>query len=241
MPHYDKYNREERAICSHLFRLLHENLDLKKNSSLGQFLEILSRTKDGINMTDLKFENIGIYSEVSIIRDAFKNRKSNIDSFMSKLSKIVVVQEGLNGFDINQILKEIKSTHPSKFKQRADTENKRKVFGTIQGMFNAKPDLAITIDNKLIVIEAKFTEAFDEVQMKRTRNIAEVWASLLYEDFGFTKKPEYDVYKLGAKKYRPNIKWTEVLDIARNTYRNGDRTLSSIENGVNLLKEINGE
>jgi len=27
---YDKYNREERAICAHLFRLLHERLDDKK-------------------------------------------------------------------------------------------------------------------------------------------------------------------------------------------------------------------
>ncbi|GAH85521.1 unnamed protein product, partial [marine sediment metagenome] len=30
MTNYDKYNREERAICAHLFRLLHERLELKE-------------------------------------------------------------------------------------------------------------------------------------------------------------------------------------------------------------------
>jgi hypothetical protein len=44
-------------------------------------------------------------------------------------------------------------------------------------MFNAKPDLAITIDDYLMTFEAKFTEKFDCTQLGRTWKITEAWAS----------------------------------------------------------------
>jgi len=115
-------------------------------------------------------------------------------------------------------------------------EDENRVFGALQGMFNAKPDMVITIGNKLLAFEAKFTEPFDEVQLRRTGHIAEVWAKLLYKDFGFEAEPEFFIIKLGAMKFNPDVSWTDVLEIARKTYGENDRTLVVLENGVELLK-----
>ena len=68
-------------------------------------------------------------------------------------------------------------THPKQIRQKATaeniqlSENESKVYGAMQGMFNAKPDLVITIDNILLVCEAKLTESFDEGQLRRTSNM----------------------------------------------------------------------
>ena len=121
------------------------------------------------------------------------------------------------------------------------TENESIVYGAMQGMFNAKPDLVITFDNKLFVFEAKFTESFDETQLKRTQNIADVWSRLLFTDFGFPSPPEVSVIKLGAKKFEPNISWADILSIAHETYNENDLTLISLRNGVKLLKELKME
>ncbi len=41
--HYDTYNREERAACAHLFRLLHEGLaDEAASSPLADMLETVT-------------------------------------------------------------------------------------------------------------------------------------------------------------------------------------------------------
>jgi hypothetical protein len=111
----------------------------------------------------------------------------------------------------------------------------------MQGMFNAKPDLVITVDNKLLVFEAKFTEPFDELQLERTEHITEVWSKLLFTDFGFNEPPEYSIIKLGAGKFTPHINWTDVLSIADKTYRADDRSLLVLMAGVNLLKYYNLE
>lgn len=247
MTDYDKYNREERAICSHLFRLLHEQLDLKEKSPLGRFINKLSLQKTGINLANLSFENIGIYSEVAIIRDAFKDRKPKVNPFMDELTKLIMQQENIQNCRLYSKLPEILSnpelTHPKQIRRKATskgiqlTENESKVFGIMQGMFNAKPDLVITIDNKLFVIEIKFTQAFNEKQMIRTENITKVWATLLYRDFGFSEPPEYYIIKLGAKKFEPHINWTDIFNIAKETYENNDRTLIALEKGVSLLRK----
>ena len=43
MSEYDLVNREERCICAHLFRLLHENTDKKYDGPLGNVLSLLSK------------------------------------------------------------------------------------------------------------------------------------------------------------------------------------------------------
>jgi hypothetical protein len=63
-----------------------------------------------------------------------------------------------------------------------------RVYGAVQRMFNAKTDLALVLPNCLIVFEAKFTQKFHDVQLRRTGNIADVWATLLHRDLGFVAR-----------------------------------------------------
>ena len=252
MTNYDKFNREERAICAHLFRLLHENLDSKETNPLKQFIDKLSNQKISFKnyksgLANLRFENLGIYCEVAIIRDAFQNKKPSINPFMDELTQIIMKQESVEDCRLYSQLPEPLSnprlTHPKQIRQKASAEgvhlsdNEAKVFGSMQGMFNAKPDLVITVDNKLLVFEAKFTESFDDLQLLRTENISEVWSKLLYRDFGFNEPPEYSVIKLGAGKFNPHINWTDIYTIAEKTYDSTDRSLLAFKSGLDLLKD----
>lgn len=251
MTKYDYYNREERALCAHLFRLLHERLSEKSASPLGKFINILSKSnltfKNGkSSLTDLKFNNAAIYSEVSIIRDAYHNAKPIVIPYMDDLTRLIMKQENLNDCrlysELPNSLNNIKQTHPKQIRQKSKSEgislneSENKVYGAMQGMFNAKPDLVLTVDNILFVGEAKFTEPFDEEQLKRTWNIAEVWATLLYKDFGFKEPPIYTVFKLGGAIFKPHIDWKSISEIAEQTYNENDRTRIAVNAGVELLK-----
>jgi hypothetical protein len=252
MNNYDKFNREERAICAHLFRLLHENLGKEENTPLKQFIDkilhkIIANENVKLGLTNFKFENIGIYCEVAIIRDAFQYKKPNINPFMDDLTRIIMRQESVDDCrlysELPKPLNDPRFTHPKQIRQKASSDNiglteiELKVFGAMQGMFNAKPDLVIILNNQLLVFEAKFTEPFDEYQLKRTKNITEVWAELLYDDFGFPNPPAYSIIKLGAAKYNPDISWTDILLIAEKTYSQNDRSLIAFKSAVTLLKE----
>jgi hypothetical protein len=251
MKKYDYYNREERAICAHLFRLLHERLEEKSVSPLGQFLNRLSKSNltfrnGNTSLTNLRFDNISIFCEASIIRDAYQNAKPDIYPFMDDLTRLIMKQENVNDCRLYSQLPEplsnSKLTHPKQIRQKATSvsiqlnESESKVYGAMQGMFNAKPDLVLTIDDILLVCEAKHTESFDEEQLKRTWNIAEVWATLLYKDIGFLVPPIYSVFKLGGAIFKPHINWTAISDISELTYNENDRTRIAIKAGVELLK-----
>lgn len=251
MTKYDYYNREERALCAHLFRLLHENMDEKYESPLGTFLEKLStshlRFKNGHpSLTTLEFMNASIYCEASIIRDAYQDLKPDVTLFMDNLTQIIMKQEQVKDCrlysELPELLNTIKKTHPKQIRQKASANNiqlskeENKVYSAMQGMFNAKPDLVIIIDNVLLVCEAKHTESFDQEQLQRTWNIAEVWATLLYKDFGFTEMPTYTVFTLGATSYNPHITWKDISEIADKTYKENDRTRIAIKAGFELLK-----
>ena len=257
MKNYDYYNREERAICAHLFRLLHERLKEKHSSPLGQFLKILSQSnlefKNGtVDFNTLQFNNVAIYCETSIIRDAYQNAKPDVNGFMDRMTRLLMKQENVKDCRLySQLpdpLSNISSTHPKQIRQKAEskgiklTDGESKVFGAMQGMFNAKPDLVITIDNLLFVCEAKHTEKFDDKQLIRTWNISEVWSELLFEDLGFIEKPVYSVFKLGASDFMPHVSWADVSKIADVTYTEDDRTRIAIKSGVYLLdRQMNKE
>ena len=253
MTTYDYYNREERAICAHLFRLLHERLDDKNASPLGQFLNKLSGQnlifKNGnSSLTNFQFDNVALFCKASIIRDAYQNAKPDINPFMDNLTRLIMKQENILECrlfsELPEQLNNPRQTHPKQIRQKATaegiqlSENESRVYGAMQGMFNAKPDLVITIDNILLVCEAKHTESFDEEQLKRTWNIAEVWATLLYKHIGFIDMPTYSVFKLGAATFHPHINWTDISEIANQTYNNTDRTRIAILAGTELLKRI---
>jgi|TARA_B100001964_G_C13996595_1_gene493042 hypothetical protein len=227
MFNYDKYNREERFICGHLFRLLHEPND--NNRAIRDFL-----SKD--------FKNpFKIYAEVALIRDAYFVRKPNHNIFLDRLVKIVMKQEEIQNcrlytnlpFPLNDASK----THPSHIKRQAKDElsnDEKKVYGAIQGMFNAKPDLVICWDENLWIYEAKFTLNFNRTQLKRTEKIGNVWASLLYNDLGFDRIPNVRVLTLGLQKYNPNVSWEDIASIAAKVYPKSDNTRVALENALNF-------
>lgn len=164
---------------------------------------------------------------------------------MDSLTELIMQQEEVKECrlysQLDNVLNNPERTHPKQIRQKATSEgiqlsdNESKVYGALQGMFNAKPDLVITVDDFLLVFEAKFTESFDEIQLKRTNNIAQVWSKILYKDFGFQTCPKYKIIKLGAKKFKPQINWTDVYKIAQSAYKSDDRTLYALEKAVELL------
>jgi|GEM_PF-846177 hypothetical protein len=258
MIKFDTYNREERAISAHLFRLLHERLEEKATSPFGQLMSVLSKSSltfanGKATMAKLKYENIAIYLEPSIIRDAYQSKRAEKISFLDNLTRIIMKQEGVSECrlysELPETLKNPKLTHPKQIKQKATSANiplnagEIKVYGAMQGMFNAKPNLVITVDNLLLVCEAKFTELFDQAQLTRAKKMAEVWATMLYKDFGFTEPPVYAVFKLGAQKSNPDISWTTITQIASKTYGSQDRTRIALEAALEHLtpKPQNGE
>ncbi len=101
-------------------------------------------------------------------------------------------------------------------------EDDLKLYGALQAMFNAKPDLGICEGNNLYIYEAKYTLDFDPIQLKRTRDIAEVWQKLLYSDLGYKKEPNVEVRTLGLNKFNPDISWEDINDIAVAFWGQGD-------------------
>lgn len=238
---YDSYNREERCLCAHLFRLLHEwTLDRGECEHLAQFLQRSSPIKAIFDLKDIK-----IFVEVALIRDAYFARKTDVDKFMDDLVLVVAIQEGLEDFrlysELPQVLKDPEETHPKQIRYKASaigidlTADEDNLFGAIQGMFNAKPDLAITTQDTIFVYEAKFTESFDSDQLDRTNKIAEVWARLLYDDLGFAMQPKHVMATIGPSKLNPTITWEWLFDLVKETYPIDDRTYIAVSNAVSLL------
>lgn len=225
---YDEYNREERYLCSHLFRLLHEPMD--SNRALREFLGYSS-----------ELPQFRIYAEVALIRDAYHARKPGVAPFMDGLVGLIMTQEEVPECrlysELPEDLRNIQKTHPRQLKHEAGdllTDEEKNVYGALQGMFNAKPDLAICLEDSLIVYEAKFTLDFDPYQMKRTKNIGEAWAKLLYSDLGFANEPELKVRTLGLSKYSPDVSWEAVSKLADSIYPEVDRSRRALKNSLTI-------
>lgn len=184
----DRYNREERYICTHLFRLLHE--PTKDFLALRRFL--------GGNSDVAEFR---IFAEVALIRDAYHERRGNPNPFMDALVAIVAQQENVSECRLYSQLEPVELctphlTHPRQIRFKAAgtlSEHENAVYGAVQGMFNAKPDLVVCIGSQLLVYEAKLTLGFDKLQLRRTQNIAKVWAQLLFRDLGYQSPPEVTI------------------------------------------------
>lgn len=224
---YEEYNREERDLCAHLFRLLLH--DQKEWSPLREFLKL-----DAV-------VNPRIYCEVALIRDAYYIRKPNAETFIEDLCSIIAEQEGINKYikytDLSDNIRDPNLTHPKQISMKLknsglsySTEDGI-IYGCLQAMFNAKPDLAICSGNSLVIIEAKYTLGFDKDQLKRTQNIGEVWAKLLYKDLGFDSNPILSVKRLGLSKYNPDLSWDDVYSIAL-------RYLGEEDYSVKIFKKV---
>ena len=88
---YDQINREERAICSHLFRLLHHNLSENTQNPFSKFISILDQKLKGTNnLAFLKYTNKAIYSEVALIRDYYEDCDTlEKEHFLDNVIKII--------------------------------------------------------------------------------------------------------------------------------------------------------
>ncbi len=132
--------------------------------------------------------------------------------------------------DLPEKIQNPEKTHPKQIKYKLEeagklkSEEDRKVYGSLQGMFNAKPDLAVCTGNKLFIYEAKYTSSFDEEQMRRTMNIGKIWAEteILYTGLGFDEPPDVEVYKLGLKRFNPDVSWEQVYEIAQDHWGRDD-------------------
>jgi len=243
MKNYDTYNREERNICAHLFRLLHEKKTKSGRLPIQQFIHCIDPTQ---KIHDFDNNEIKIFCEVALIRDFYHKIKQNVSDFMNKLTKKIMQQENINAdcrlfSELPDELNNPSHTHPKQIKQKAIEngfqlmENEMLVYGVMQEMFNAKPDLAIAYDDTLYSIEVKFTESFDVEQFNRTKRITDVWISLLHEEFGFQNIPKCRLIKIGARKFNPDVTWSQIFEIAKSTYEEKNRTYIAIAEGAKLL------
>lgn len=207
---FTNYNREERDICAHLFRLLLE--DQPVWGPLCQFLGVEAVSSPRV------------YCEVALIRDAYFIRKPDTEEFMADLVELVARQEGIGNhtpfLKLPDAIRDPSRTHPKqiRFKLRDELEalkaSDNAVYGAIQGMFNAKPDLAICDGGDLYVYEAKYTLGFDRAQLRRTECIGQVWSELLFGDLGFSTQPKVVVRTLGLERFSPSVSWERVHDLA---------------------------
>ena len=160
-------------------------------------------------------------------------------AFMDDLTRILMEQEKVTECrlysELPSNLNTPSLTHPKQIRHKAGdalSGQESRVYGAMQGMFNAKPDLAVCHGSDLLVLEAKFTLGFDDAQLQRTRNIADVWKTLLWEDLGFDSPPTAKVRKLGMAKFAPDVAWEDVLTVAQTVYPPQDRSRQAFEHAV---------
>lgn len=245
--HYDTYNREERAACAHLFRLLHERLATDPaRSPLGNVLTLIAEHLDfGGSKPELRADGAKVLTEVALVRDAYcYRRKPNAAPFMDALVDLVKQQEQVEEArlwsELPEPLNNPSKTHPKQIAHKGEQagllrDGELSVYGAVQGMFNAKPDLALVLPSCLVVFEAKLTERFDKEQLARTHNIAEVWSKLLYADLGFRAPPPFAVAKLGNESADVELSWQQIAKTARDTCPESDRTRIALEAAAALL------
>lgn len=202
-----------------------------------------------------------VLTEVALIRDAYKTwMSSDLSSHMDKLVELVAGRGPHTHTPWSQlapVLRDPKRTYPTQVIGKADRlsigvgpegtlpgspqdEHNRTVYEALQGVFSAKPDLALVLRSKLIVFEAKLTEDADDRQFERTQLLAELWASpLLRGDLGYTDTapPSVSVARLGDEGTEAKLTWQDLHRIALERYPPNDRTCIALGAVVRLLSE----
>lgn len=238
---YRDYNREERALCFHLLRLLHERIDdVTRPRPVDEFLaRVDAQHEPGAT-------GIEVLCEVALIRDAYHVRREDPGVLLDAMVELIRQQEGLQHVRpysrLPEVLRDPARTHPGQICRKATTsgnqlsEHERLAYGALQAMFHAKPDLAVVTPSTLVVIEAKFTERLDATQLDRTRKIAEVWQRLLHGDLGYSGPPRLVVATLASAEHGPDLSWQQILEIARRHLPEGDRSRLALERAVAHLE-----
>lgn len=215
---YNGYNREERDLCAHLFRLL-----LSDQSTWQPLTEFLC-VKSVVNPR--------VFCEVALIRDAYHANRSEKERFVGSICELIATELGKSSYtkfcDLPEELRKPSETHPRqiyfKMRKQGFTLEDLSIYGALSSFFNAKPDLVVCEGSNLFAFEVEYTLNFDSEQLVRTKRIAEIWKNLLYRDLGFAAKPSVHVRKVGLEKHNPDISWEKIAGIARRHLREGDLT-----------------
>lgn len=249
---YDRYNREERALCSHLFRLLHEPAPAAElEPPIAQFARLLTDNQEtewigNPNPSpNTDWQQARMYSEVALLRDAYKDRLTRsehnefMDQIVAEVSRIENVNDCISWSELmaqqtkghihpRRVLNTLKNRDLSSL-----IDGSQAVYCTIQSMFNSKPDMALTFNGHLVLIEAKFTQKRNDKQIALSKKTVRVWASILYEDLGFAEPPKaYAVATLGAHK--GDITWSDVANIADQYYSENDISRQAFRYAMDL-------
>lgn len=244
---YDYYNREERALCAHLFRLLHDLVSHRERRELfDSFLK-----QSGYTNSVQDAGSIRIYCEVALIRDAYHVRKADPFHFMDQLVQEVINLKDLNNCrlfsELDEPLNNPLKTHPKQILRKARdkkislTKTEDIVYGFIQAIFNSKPDLAIMFDNVIVAYEAKYTQKFNDNQTRRTEKIANIWSHLLYEDLGFKAPPEVYIATIGPQGFESKyskVSWEWIFQLAEKVYNKNDLSYKSFEYAVKYIADM---
>ncbi|QSQ26460.1 hypothetical protein JY651_16670 [Pyxidicoccus parkwayensis] len=252
---FDRFNREERAACSHLFRLLHEGLaTAPQASALARVLALLRSS--GMDVPD-EPAGAAVLTEVALIRDAYETWKAEGDlaSRMDALVQLVAQGRPCTPWSmLSAVLRDPKQTHPGQVCMKADRlslgvgpsgtvpgseldAQNRAVYGALQGVFSAKPDLALVLPSHLIAFEAKLTGDFDDAQLERTGLLARLWASPLLRGYlGYSTSPSVSVARIGDEGTQAALTWQELHRIAAERYPPEDRTRIALGAVLDLLR-----
>lgn len=227
---YENYNREELNLLSHLFRLLHEPKE--RYSALRQFL---GRNCDG--------PKVKVFSGVSLIRDAYNARRPDVALFMSSLVNLIAKQNSLENYTpfdhLPDELKDPLQTNPEviavKFKKKFQyrmCQDDCLLYGIVRRCFRAKPDLAVCLENEVLIYEAKFNRVFNQEQLQNIAIIGKVWSELLFRDLGFKSPPKVKVMRLGFEKNTPDVSWEKIALVAHEILGGGDKTSRALKLAV---------
>lgn len=191
MKRFAEVFREERHYCSHLFRLLLENKERDPlNSGLYKVLDHLGLV-DGL--TEESIRSAEVYFEAAAFRDVYyesEDKEELLESLYDSLLRLLGDEYDLSSDPPprpKEILVDEKSVHPRLLFGIAEDKglNRTGVFfyRELSALFSAKPDLLIVLPSTTLWIEAKFWESFESEQIERTKRIAALSETKLFQDF----------------------------------------------------------
>jgi hypothetical protein len=220
---HDTYTCEERNLCAHLFRLLHE----PANSYAA--LRAFTGWKQG----DMPW--FRVFLEVLLVRDVYTERVQDRDQFMDNLVNAVAMTGGLSNYThflkLPQVLRTSQQTHPWQIAmkmRRIGFQPKRddfKVYSFLQPLFTTGPMLVVCLPGELLLYKVKASGAFDEEQYKRLHRIGAIWREVLYADLGYDAPPGVKIVRLGPGCVAGcDVSWEQVFSIAQEIYPHDDNS-----------------
>ena len=215
---YDNYNREERALCAHLFRLLQNSIH--SDPELNFFERFLAnvapdngglrRDIDKLSGDDLR--KARVYVEVALMRD-------------------VVAQE------------KICESQLARYCDESCPPERR--WSKPQQIISVKPDLAIVLPNLLLVVEVKFTSPFTPKQLKRTECLVEVWREAAdgaaFKALGLAVTAPAYVVCIGSKEFAddfdyPYADWQALSTNASALFPGSDPSVLALQSAAAFLE-----